>query len=731
MTIKKICVMMWVILLSHMACAQDSLGMRRESELVYWPMTGQIQVVRNLAYIYGGTSGVHIVNIADPAHPQELSRFTWDQWYDPTGGWFYVSGDRAYIGFSDETGGLVFDVSDSTRPRQIGWWNNELNGVGYVHEDWAVGFSSAGYPFVLDVSDPTNVHQIANFPAEVCGDNITAAGTLDGHLCLTGSLTGLYVFDMSNPAQPVRVAAVDTTLSATMHCVVSGNYAYLATVENGVRIIDLTNPLAPVDVAVCAGSCEDVAIAGTHACVLTEDSVRLWDVADPAHPLLAGSFPLPGRSTIMHGVIAGTGTSVLVSLWSRNPAAVVIEDISDPAAPRQVSSIGVHGKLGRFAVAGDTAYVVDSRLGMRTFNLGDSQHPLEMGQAPCGVYPVAVDVGVYSHYAYVVESDENWPPGGGLFIFDISNAAQPDSLNLLPPRGLQRIVIHGNYGYSFDHQYLRALSLAVPAAPQVVDSVEILDTPELCGIAFAGDYLYFGYAEFPYQITIFNVASPGHPAWAGHTLPFALTEAAVGMAVTGHYLFVADRWGGLVTLDITNPEQPTVAGQLSQGDAQKVALSGTTLIVKWQDRLSVLDVTDPLNPSEMGYYDNPEWLEDMKLVGPCLYTSSEANFRAYQVDALLQAAPHSALTYDFTLYPAYPNPFNPTTVIRFSLPQTQKAKLTIFDITGRAVKTLTDDVLSTGDHRVTFDGAALSSGVYFARLEAGKKIQVEKIMLLK
>ena len=97
------------------------------------------------------------------------------------------------------------------------------------------------------------------------------------------------------------------------------------------------------------------------------------------------------------------------------------------------------------------------------------------------------------------------------------------------------------------------------------------------------------------------------------------------------------------------------------------------------------------------------------------------------------SAPHSAPTAvpQRLALTAYPNPFNPSTVIRFSLPKTERAKLTVYDVTGREVKVLEDGVLSAGDHGVTLEGSALASGVYFARLEAGKQTQMRKLMLLK
>ncbi len=68
---------------------------------------------------------------------------------------------------------------------------------------------------------------------------------------------------------------------------------------------------------------------------------------------------------------------------------------------------------------------------------------------------------------------------------------------------------------------------------------------------------------------------------------------------------------------------------------------------------------------------------------------------------------------------AYPNPFNPTTMIAFDLPNAAQASLVVYDLNGRMVQSLFDEQMSAGHHEVGFDGAALPSGIYFARLSAG------------
>ena len=85
----------------------------------------------------------------------------------------------------------------------------------------------------------------------------------------------------------------------------------------------------------------------------------------------------------------------------------------------------------------------------------------------------------------------------------------------------------------------------------------------------------------------------------------------------------------------------------------------------------------------------------------------------------------------FKLYSNYPNPFNPSTNIKFDVAKTGVVKLEVFDILGRKVATLFDGKKSIGTHTVTFDASSLSSGVYFTRFTAGNTVQVQKMTLLK
>jgi hypothetical protein len=85
----------------------------------------------------------------------------------------------------------------------------------------------------------------------------------------------------------------------------------------------------------------------------------------------------------------------------------------------------------------------------------------------------------------------------------------------------------------------------------------------------------------------------------------------------------------------------------------------------------------------------------------------------------------------FSLEQNYPNPFNPTTQINYSVAKGGLVKISIYDILGREVNTLVNEVKTQGFYAVDFDGTNLSSGMYFYRMESGSFVDTKKMTLIK
>jgi hypothetical protein len=86
---------------------------------------------------------------------------------------------------------------------------------------------------------------------------------------------------------------------------------------------------------------------------------------------------------------------------------------------------------------------------------------------------------------------------------------------------------------------------------------------------------------------------------------------------------------------------------------------------------------------------------------------------------------------EFTLSNNYPNPFNPRTTIRYTLPHENWVRLSVFNVLGHEVSTLIDGFVSAGYHEAIFDAGNLPSGFYVYKFQVGSIIQMKKMLLLK
>jgi hypothetical protein len=94
--------------------------------------------------------------------------------------------------------------------------------------------------------------------------------------------------------------------------------------------------------------------------------------------------------------------------------------------------------------------------------------------------------------------------------------------------------------------------------------------------------------------------------------------------------------------------------------------------------------------------------------------------------------PHDQLPTNYSLELInYPNPFNPSTTIRFSVESRHATSLRVYDITGRLVETLVDSKLQAGEYEVVWNASNQPSGVYLVRMTTPKSVHTQKVLLMK
>ena len=79
----------------------------------------------------------------------------------------------------------------------------------------------------------------------------------------------------------------------------------------------------------------------------------------------------------------------------------------------------------------------------------------------------------------------------------------------------------------------------------------------------------------------------------------------------------------------------------------------------------------------------------------------------------------------------YPNPFNPSTTIKYQIPQLSLVTLKVYDVMGSEVATLVNEEKSAGTYEVEFNATGLTSGIYFYQLKADSFVETKKMILMK
>jgi len=143
------------------------------------------------------------------------------------------------------------------------------------------------------------------------------------------------------------------------------------------------------------------------------------------------------------------------------------------------------------------------------------------------------------------------------------------------------------------------------------------------------------------------------------------------------------------------------------------------------------------NPSDYDYLEGNE--TDTTAINQFYGSLNFSNFFANAESAytiyrglINDVSDHSTETpMHFQLRDAYPNPFNSTAVIDYSIAEPSKVKLSIYNIYGQLVETLVDEAVSAGNHSVKWNASDLASGIYFYRLDANDHSEVKRMTLIK
>ncbi len=170
--------------------------------------------------------------------------------------------------------------------------------------------------------------------------------------------------------------------------------------------------------------------------------------------------------------------------------------------------------------------------------------------------------------------------------------------------------------------------------------------------------------------------------------------------------------------------------------ADQDTLSEVRLVLRWGNDSTHIPMTlgeeqhyqATFTVPEEGYYSYRIEAEDF---WENVCSDPDAGWAAFVTDGWNGAIEDVILHPSSFSLSTYPNPFNATTTLSFSLPHTSPVSLTVFNLLGQAVYQADLGMLNAGEHRHLFDANELTSGVYVARVQAGERSQMRKMVLLR
>ena len=426
---------------------------------------------------------------------------------------------------------------------------------------------------------------------------------VSGNYAYVASQEAVSVFDISNAANPIQVAVIDTTGSAE-GVAVSGDKLYVADWSAGLRVIDISNPLSPVETAVVdtPGYAYGVAVAGGYVYVADHAAgLRVFDETSLAE---VDSYDTAGYAWD----VAVSGGYVFIADGFGGLVVLNEADLSVAA------TCAATDRILDVAVAGDFAYLADGTAGLKVFRIST----LTCAYGELSTTGKAFGVAVDGDFVYLAAGT------AGLQVIDVrdpSNPFQADSCDT--PGRAYAVVVSGDVAYVADEAGgFIAVDVEGAPTPTLVSQVETAGNAE--GVAVPDEIAYV--ADGSGGVVAFDVSDPTDPEQL-----WSCSEAgvqAMDVAVSGDYAYVADWDAKLRVLDVSAPTAVVCAygSAAVSGHPNGIAVSGNRAYLAAADAgLVPVDISNPAAPSALSAIDTPGSANDVVVSGNYAFVADGAS----------------------------------------------------------------------------------------------------------
>jgi uncharacterized protein (TIGR03437 family) len=570
-----------------------------------------VAVDNGYAYLADGPGGLRVVNVTNPAKPAEVSAvFNLNYVFGVA-----LAGTRAYLAAAG-AGLLVADVSNPASPVEIARMSTPGFAYGIAASGQTVYIADGwGGIRALDVSDPFHPADRGAVPTPGWAMSAAVGGS---QLYVADAGAGIRVMDISSATAPRDLGGLLFPQGHAQRLAVSGSRVYVADRKAGLHVVDAATPAQLVQVGSYSplGFAAGVAVAGNYAYVggHASDGMRVIDLSSPSHPHEVGAFPFDPAAPLVGTVVTAASNFVQVSTDHTDYTV----DVSDPAHPKGTEHGYPFGTTRNQLVQGGLM-IQANEWGLHLINVSDPLSPCELnfmnfraGDSLGGGANDYGNPGVQFATGVALSGNLAYVPGGGLWIVDISDPRNPAKVGEYDDPGVGQ-----------------------PPQP-----------PSFNDVTIAGNIVYaIGQSNAGAFIRVVDITDPRRPTARGSLIvPPGATGWGPSMAVAGNILYVADGAAGLLAVDVSDPNHPSLAGRLSlSGDAWSVVADSRYVYVGAEDGGLVVVQAAQGSPSTQAATRSED-----RAAAPhgsvSMVFSSGARPKAYTPPAILSAAqlrPHA------------------------------------------------------------------------------------------
>ena len=447
------------------------------------------------------------------------------------------------------------------------------------------------------------------------------------------------VGSLASPAAALITVSTLATPGRSFDIEVVDGIAYVAALEAGVRIVDVSDPTAPVEIGAIEVTDNAWQISVVDGIGYLVDGINgLWtiDVADPSNPTTLG-------------FIAGTGWSVEIddglAYLAAGAAGLRIIDVSDPAAPVELSVFDTPSFAIDVDVEDGVAYVADSSYlsGLRVIDVSNPRVPIEIAAVPLGPPQSSTgsvrEVEVVDGIAYVGVYAFLPRNVGGLWIFDVSIPATPTLIGKSTDDRIDHfnsLEVIGDFAWISG---IKSIDVSDPSQPHLAGS--------LTGLKNLDVTVVDGFAYLALDSSGIAIIDVSHPAVPAVLSEFRTSGDPRGVDVIDDVAYVTNL-DGLITIDVSNPFAPEEIHEISTpGRSSYVDVVGhIAYVTDGESGLRLIDVFDPAAPQELGsLVPTAGRFRDVKVVDQIAYVT---NFDRglWIIDVSNPAAPHELGVYE-------------------------------------------------------------------------------------